>query len=139
MKIIQRILLIGLTVFMFCSCGLFGQQQYFCEADAVKSVQIVRLDDYIEEEYRYDYTVLSEIADCSAFADRLNNLDHSVNWGNPMPLYVDYVVILVYYSNGDYDLLHPNAQRFHRSGKNQNGYFFFDKGQFDTLIQEYLT
>lgn len=120
-----------------CSCGWFGPQRYICEADEVESVQIIRLEKYVEGEYRYEYTVLSEIADRSVFIERLNNLKHSVNWGEPSQMDIGYVVIRIVYLNGDYDLLYPNAQRFHRSGVNNSGFFFFDEEQFQTLISEY--
>ena len=54
--------------------------------------------------------------------------------GEPGRLKTGYTVIRVDYLNGDYDLLYANAQWFHRDGANQNGYVFFDKFQFDTLI-----
>ena len=120
-----------------CSCGLFGEQRYKCEVDNIASIQIVRLDTYVEGEYRYEYTVLSEISDYTVFVDRLNSVKHSVNWGDPYQLDVEYVVIKINYHNGDYDLIHSDAQWFNRSGTNQVGYFFFDEEQFNTLISDY--
>ena len=126
-----------ICIFSCCSCGLFGAQKYVCDAKEVDSIQIVRLDKYIEGEYRYEYTVLSEIVACEAFVDELNNLDHSVNWGDPRQMDVETVVIKINYLNGDFDLIHADAQCFNRSGKNQYGYFFFDDEQFDSLILDY--
>ena len=117
-----------------CSCGLFGARKYVCEVENVDSIQIVRLDQYIEEELRYEYTVLSQIVDCEAFVSELNEVEHSVNWGDPRQMDIGYVVIKINYINGDFDLLHPDAQCFHRSGKNQYGYFFFDDAAFNLLI-----
>ena len=105
-----------------------------CEVENVDSIQIVRLDQYIEEELRYEYTVLSQIVDCEAFVCELNEVEHSVNWGDPRQMDIGYVVIKINYINGDFDLLHPDAQCFHRSGKNQYGYFFFDDAAFNLLI-----
>ncbi len=121
-----------------CACGLFGDQRYVCDIDAVESIQIVRLDKYIAEEYRFEYTVLSEVFDLAAFVDRLNNLKHSVNWGDPRTLYEQYTVIRIQYRNGDFDFIHARAQCFNQSGTNQSGYFFFDREQFDKLISDYL-
>ena len=137
MKKMVLILCIVLSL-LFCSCGLFGDQRYACEVDEVKSVQIVRLDKYVEWEYRYEYTVLCEITDRSAFIEQLNNLKHFVNWGEPSQLDIVYVVIRIDYLNGDYDLIYSNAQCFNRSRVNQNGYFFFDEEQFNLLISHYL-
>jgi len=117
-----------------CSCGLFGARKYVCEVENVDSIQIVRLDQYIEEELRYEYTVLSQIVDYEAFVCELNEVEHSVNWGDPRQMDIGYVVIKINYINGDFDLLHPDAQCFHRSGKNQYGYFFFDDAAFNLLI-----
>ena len=122
-----------------CSCGFFGDQEYACDVDAVKSVQIVKLGEYVQEESRYEYTILSTIADYSSFVDRLNNIEHSVNWGDPGTFKIDSVVIKIEYSQGDYDLLCANAQMFHRSGEDRAGFFFFDKEAFDALIADYLT
>lgn len=129
----------GVFLLFCCSCGLFGDQQYICEIDKVETIQIVRLDQYVEGEYRYDYTVLSQISDQVVFVDRLNNLKHSVNWGDPRQMDEQYIVIRVSYINGDYDLIHPDAQWFNRSGVNNYGYFFFDREQFNALISNYIT
>ena len=133
------IFLVIVLMFLYCSCGFSGDQEYFCEIDQVKSIQIVRLDKYVEGEYRYEYTILSQISDLKTFVERLNNLKHSVNWGEPMQLDIQYVVIRINYFNGDYDLIHPNAQCFNRGGTNNYGYFFFDSNQFNKLISDYFT
>ena len=141
MKRIRIMLCMLFTVSMcfLCSCGFFGNRQYVCEVNDVQSIQIVSLDKYIEGEYRYEYTVLCEIDDHAKFVEQLNDLKHSVNWGEPGQLDEGYVVIRIDYLNGDYDLLYPNAQWMNRSGENQYGYFFFDEEQFDALISKYLS
>ena len=77
-------LLCVISLCLLCSCGLFGPQKYVCEIDEVESVEIIRLDEYIEEEYRFEYTVLSQISDYTTFVERLNEVKHSVNWGDPI-------------------------------------------------------
>ena len=121
------------------ACGFFGPQRYVCDEAEVESIQIVRLDKYVEGEYRYEYTVLSEISDRFAFIERLNNLKHSVNWGEPRQLNIEYIVIKINFLNGDYDLLYHRAQWFNRDNVNNYGYFFFNKEEFDSLISDYLT
>lgn len=125
-------------VLLLCSCGLFGPQRYACAIEEVVSAQIVRLDRYIEGEYRFDYTVLVQISNYELFIERLNQMNHSVNWGDPGRLHEQYIVIKINYNNGDFDLIYPNAQWFNRSGVNQNGYFFFDQEQFNALIADYM-
>ena len=125
-KLILCVVFVNL-VLLCCSCGFFGDQEYVCEIDTVKSVQIVKLGEYVQEESRYEYTILSTIEDYSSFVDRLNNIEHSVNWGDPGTFKIDSVVIKIEYSQGDYDLLCANAQMFHRSGEDRTGFFFFDK------------
>lgn len=127
-----------LLLFCCCSCGLFGEQRYICEIDKVQSAQIVKLDKYVEGEYRYEYIILSEINDCSTFVAKLNNLKHSVNWGEPGQFDIGYIVIKINYLDGDFDLIYTNAQWFNRAGVNQNGYFFFDEEQFKSLISDYI-
>ena len=137
----KKIILLLLCIIMLlcCSCGLFGKQRYICDVDEVLSIQIVRLDKYVEGEYRYEYTILSQISNHENFVSRLNELDHSVNWGDPRQMYIQYVVIKIDYRNGDFDLIHSDAQWFNRSGVNQNGYFFFDDEQFDSLISDFIS
>lgn len=132
------LLLCIILMLLCCSCGLLGDQRYVCDVDEVESIQIVRLDKYVEGEYRYEDTVLAQISDYAEFADQLNQLEHSVNWGDPHQMDVQYVVIKIYYRNGDFDLIHPDAQCFNRSGVNQYGYFFFDDEQFHALISDYM-
>ena len=127
-----------LSMLLCCSCGMFGEQRYICDVEQVDSIQIVRLDKYIDGEYRYEYTILSEVVDSETFVSCLNELDHSVNWGDPRQMDEGYVVIKIDYRNEDFDLIHPDAQCFNRSGVNQYGYFFFDDTQFHLLIAEYI-
>ena len=138
----KSIILISIVcgIFILCcsSCGFFGDQHYFCDPETVESAQIIRLDKYIEGEYRYDYTVLAEISDCPEFVNQVNQLKHSVNWGEPTDINVGYVVIRIQYQNGDFDLLYPNAQWFNRAGVSQTGYFFFEESQFHALVSEWL-
>lgn len=127
-----------ILMLLCCSCGLFGDQRYFCDVEKVDSIQIVQLDQYVEGEYRYEYTILSQITDFETFVLHLNELDHSVNWGDPRQMDVQYIVIKIDYSNGDFDLIHPDAQCFNRYGVNQYGYFFFNDEQFHSLISDYV-
>ena len=139
MKRIICFLLIAILMLLCCSCGLFGDQKYVCKAEDVASVQIVRLDKYVEGEYRYEYTVLSQVEDVESFVEQLNGIKSSVNWGDPRQMEEGYVVIRIDYANGNFDIVHPDAQCFHRNGTNNYGYFFFDDEQFDALISGYIT
>ena len=138
-RIILTNILCIMLMLLCSSCGLFGPQKYVCDVDEVEAIQIVKLDDYVEGEYRYEYTILTQITDYKSFVERLNGLKHSVNWGDPRQLNEGYTVIKIDYRNGDFDLLHQDAQCFNQSGINQYGYFFFDDEQFCALISEYMT
>jgi hypothetical protein len=81
--------------------------------------------------------VLSQIEDVESFVGRLNDIKHSVNWGEPSQMDEGYIVIRIDYLNGDFDLLYPNAQCFNKEGTNHYGYFFFDKEQFNSLVSDY--
>ena len=137
-RIILVICILCFVVLFCCACGLFGDRKFTCDVSNIESVCIVRLDEYLEEKYQYEYTVLSHISNYETFVDRLNNLEHSVNWGEPCQLNVQYVVIRIDYLNGDFDLIHQDAQCFNRSGKNRYGYFFFEDEQFNELIGDYI-
>ena len=127
-----------ILMFICCSCGLIGDQRYVCDIEKVDSIRIVQLDKYVEGEYRYEYTILSQISDYETFVGHLNELEQSVNWGEPNQMDVRYIVVKIDYSNGDFDLIHSDAQCFNRSGVNQYGYFFFDDEQFNSLISDYI-
>ena len=139
MKKIMCFVLTAILMLLCCSCGLFGVQKYVCKAKDVASVQIVRLDKYVEGEYRYEYTVLSQVEDVEPFVEQLNDIKHSVNWGDPRQMDEGYVVIRIDYLNGNFDLVHPDAQCFNKNGTNNYGYFFFDNEQFDALISGYIS
>ena len=143
MKKIKMFYFISFMAFVlslvFTSCGFFGPQKYVCDENEVKSIQIVKLDSYDNNEYTYGYTVLAEIEDQSTFIKRLNDLKHTVNWGDPMVLKEGYIVVKIVYLNGDYDLFHYDAQFFHRKGVNNSGFFFFDKDEFNLLISDYVS
>lgn len=140
----RKSLIVGMlfiVLILLCNgCGLFGSQQYTCLTDNVQSVQIIRLDAFMTEELRYEYTVLCEIEDNKAFLEQVNSLKQSVNWGEPVPLtlYVGEIVVKINYLNGDYDFLHNRAQTFYTDGAIYCGYFFFDKEEFERLISDYL-
>ena len=139
MKKIMCFVLTAILMLLCSSCGLFGVQKYVCKAKDVASVQIVRLDKYVEGEYRYEYTVLSQVEDVEPFVEQLNDIKHSVNWGDPRQMDEGYVVIRIDYLNGNFDLVHPDAQCFNKNGTNNYGYFFFDNEQFDALISGYIS
>ena len=62
------ILLMCIVVLLLCSsCESLDKHHYICEVEEVTSIQIVRLEQYIEEECRFEYTVLSEITDFDPF------------------------------------------------------------------------
>ena len=125
--------------FAFTACGFFSPQKYVCDENEVKSIQIIKLDKYIDDELKFEYTVLADIEDKSTFIKRLNDLKHSVNWGDPMVLKEGYIVIKIDYLNGDYEWLHHNALLYQRNGVKNHGYFFFDKDEFDLLISDYVS
>lgn len=122
-----------------CGCGLIGEQEFTCNVDEVKTIQIVTLDEYIKEEYRFDYTVIAEVSSHSYFIDRLKSIKTSVNWGDPNVYTTGYTVIRIEYVNGDYDLIYSDAQTKKRGDKKNTGYLIFDKNQFEALISEYVT
>ena len=83
MKKVICFIMLSILMLLFYSCGLFGDQKYVCKVEDVASVQIVSLDKYVDGEYRYEYTILSQIDDLETFINRLNGVKHSVNWGDP--------------------------------------------------------
>jgi len=141
MKTIKQILIVLMVIctLICCSCGFFGPQEYYCDPEMVESVQIVRLEGVNKEYRRWEYEVLCNIPmEDFSIIDKINNLKHSVNWGDPYVLYAGYIVIRVNYHNGDYDLLYHNAQSLHRDETNHGGFFIFDAEQFSELVRSCL-
>ncbi|MBR2930150.1 MAG: hypothetical protein IKC32_02865 [Clostridia bacterium] len=147
-KLLLLILCLSVSL-MLCSCSMsivfsFGDtmssllgsnERYACNADEVVSIEIVRIGDYIEEEYRYEYEVLSTVADHSWFIDDLNDIEQKKNvLGAPFVLDNGHVVIRVGYSNGDYDFVHHGGQILYRGGSYYTGYYIFDYDEFVQLI-----
>ena len=113
--------------------------EYYCNYNEVETIQIVRLGKYIEEEYRFEYTVLTDVSEKEPFVERLNNIKYSgSSLGDPSVLKEQDVVIRIVYKNGDYDLLSSNAQCFRRAGINDERGCHFDDKQFNALIDEYV-
>ena len=128
-----------MAMLLSCSCGFFSPQKYVCNIDEVETIEIVKLGEFVEAKNDYEYTVISTISDKEKFVERLNNIKHSVNWGDPGVMKKGYIVIKICYKNGDSDLIYRNAQSFVRSDKWQTGFFFFDIDQFNALISDYTT
>ena len=136
-KLFIGVLCIALALLCY-SCSLFLNLRYNCDINKVKSIQIVKLGEFIEEKRDYDYTVLAQISDKEAFVYRLNNLKQSTNWGEPYVMEVGYVCILIDYHNGDFDLIYRNNQEKQRDEVCHSGYVVFNKEQFELLIEDYL-
>jgi hypothetical protein len=133
------VLLLIIAFVCSCSgCGIFSNQKYTCDAGDVKSIQIVCLREFNKEEYRYEYDILADVADVSAFVERLNAIKQSVHWSDPAVLRAGYLVIKIDYANGDYDLLHHSALMEYRSGGFNYEYIEFNTSQFDKLVSDYL-
>ena len=140
MKARQLAVYVWLFVIAFLTgCGLFGPQKYDCDVSKVESVQIIRLDSYVEGEYRFDNAVLCDVEEYAAFLNQLKNIKHSVNWGEPTDLNEGYVVVKINYLDGDYDLIHCYAQWYNCLTDYQTGYFFFDEEQYNSLISNYVS
>jgi hypothetical protein len=92
----------------------------------------------VEGEYRYKYTVLTQVSDVEAFVSRLNEIPYSINWGDPYPIETQKIAIRIEYKNGDYDLLQQSGQSIKRPGKYRSGgHYRFDDEEFEKLISSY--
>lgn len=140
---LSKILFVGLiVVFIFSlSACVYAPASYVCNAETVESVQIVKVGQRNEETQEREFIVLVDIADVSAFVERLNNLkdnDFFFILGDPDGMFEGDIVIKVNYFNGDYDLLKESRQFFYRSGIYESGLVTFDREQFKALIDDYL-
>ncbi|MBE6926556.1 MAG: hypothetical protein E7461_06895 [Ruminococcaceae bacterium] len=133
--------LVALLTFSFSAC-VYAPASYSCDVDTVESAQIIKLGAWNEETQEQEFIVLVNIADVSAFVERLNNLkdnDFFFIFGSPDVMFEGDIIIKVNYFNGDYDLLKESRQYFCRSGIYKAGRVTFDREQFKALIDDYLT
>ena len=129
-----------IVALIFASCSALKADPYICDVDTVESIQIAKLLGFDEtNHYRFEVEVLGEVADVQAFAERLNAIKQSTNWGEPMTMDYGDTIVVVNYPNGDADLLCSDAQVFVRGTANHTGYIVFDHEQFETLVEEYVT
>ena len=126
-----------ITVVVLSSC-YWSYPPYICDVKQVKSVEIVTLHKFIKEEHRYGYTVIEQVSDYSTFVNNLNKVEQSIIGSPPPVLNENDTVIKIDYLNGDYDLIHQDAQCFCRSGQIEGGHYFFEDDQFNALISGYL-
>ena len=63
--------------------------------------QIVKLGKYVEEKYRYKYTIFSQIFHYEIFLSHLNGVEYFENWGALCQMDIQYIVIKIDYSDGD--------------------------------------
>ena len=140
LKFLLPALIIMLTM-LCCACGLLGRQKYVCDADMVESIQIVELGKWNNEIWDFEHFVLAEVTDISSFAERLNMVKHSVNWGEPIRFQEGNIIIKICYLNGNIDEIYHLAQNFYISANMRwnDGFFIFDEEQFESLISDYLT
>lgn len=138
-KLLCLILCFNLML-LLCSCGFFGERRYVCDTENIKSIQIVALSGFIQEEQEFEYTVVSEVSDYLAFAERLNGIKQRVamGFGDPSVFNWDETVIKINYLNGDFDLIYFNVQVFKKNDVYQTGHFIFDDDQFNALLSEYI-
>lgn len=131
-----------LIITIVCSlegCGFFGEQRYTCDIENIKLIQIIKLGDYNEETLLFNHTVICEIDDHAAFAEKLLDIKQSVNWGDPGSFHTGDIAIYIEYLNGDFDRISATAQTKVRDGKGAGGgYIFFNKKQFAALLNDYL-
>ena len=132
--------LIVVIIFSLSAC-LYIPASYACDTDMVDSVQIVRIEQLNKETCEFEYAVIVDIVDNSAFIERLNNLednDFFFIFGDPDVFINGDVAIRINYLNGDYDLIKCKIQNFYRSGVCESGRVSFNQDQFDALINDYL-
>jgi len=105
------IVLAIILALIITACSALASEPYVCDVEAVESIQIARLLDFNENNhYRFKVDVICEISDVSAFAEQLNVIPQSTNWGEPYTMDIGDTIIVVNYPNGDADLLCADAQ-----------------------------
>lgn len=137
-KMLLCMLCMGL-MFLCCGCDFNSVNQYSWYTPGVESIQIIQLDKYIEEEDRYEYTILTQIPDHKIFIKQFNKINQTRTSVERVKLDLQQLSIRVDYKTGKFHILQPDAQLFNMNGANEYGHYVFDKEQFNALISEYWT
>lgn len=135
-----RKLLIGLCAMIITSlsvctgCMDASSYPFYYDEAKIKSISIAHtLDDYNE------YETLVVIDDISAFLTEFKKIQFGrYVFGDPSEIPTNENVILIYYQNGDYEIIHCYAQDRLISGENYFGKVYCNEVEFKNFINLYL-
>ena len=126
----------GVLILFISGCKPIGYP-YMYEKVEISCVKIVFITK--SESPNYSYDILIEIEDIQAFTDDLDKLEfHRYLIGDPTDLSEGYRVILIEYSNGNYELIHNYAQARIINGEYYFGKVNCDEQEFNELLDKYL-
>ena len=117
-------------------------EKFHCDPSDIETITIVKVSEGRDENgnFMFQESFLCEVTDISAFITELNNIECRINGGDPVSMELDSVAVKIVFKNGDRYLLTHNAQWLYRqeTGIDSEGFWWFDKEDFDMLINNYL-
>ena len=135
----KKILVLFLIVVVLLSSCDVSSGHYICDYDSLTAIQIVRLDGVDAEEYKFECTIVCDVADVSLFVEKFQSLEQRKSnsiFGDPSVLQFGDIVFRFEYENGDEDIISPTVQSQTRLGVTSNEYVIFNKEEFYSFMSD---
>lgn len=140
MKKLCFIIPIILVTVLITGCSNQKEYELLNDASLISEIQIVWVGERSEGEYVPSQTVLSVVENTDSFVDELLSVDSELLYP-PASIPLDAKAVKIIYNNGDYELLTYCGQAYYRADEDfyQScaGCEYFDKNQFNALIEKY--
>lgn len=143
MKPVRMLTILVIVLFvtaLITGCSKQDAYKLINDATEVSEIQIVWVGEPAEGEAIPPLTTLSVVDDTEEFISELQSLDINPLYP-PEPIPLNVKAIYIIYGNGDYELIHYGGQAYYRADEDfyQScaGCEYFDKNQFNALIEKY--
>lgn len=139
-KINMIILIIGCFVLFTTGCGKTNYPLMQSISNIVK-IEVIVMGEIHDPYTKHEYTLIKEVSlkDISKLIKEFRKIECKKGFGDPKVLRSGDIGFRIVYNNGDYELITSYGQGSHSSGKylSSEGYYSFDKEQFELLIEKY--
>lgn len=140
LRVLNILVTVMLGIALITGCGKQQEYSLLNDVTEISEVQIVWVGERSEGEYVPSQTVLSVVENTDSFVDELLSVDSELLYP-PASIPLDAKAVKIIYNNGDYELLTYCGQAYYRADEDfyQScaGCEYFDKNQFNALIEKY--
>ena len=131
-------------VFTLSACSGKKAYEFINKESEIRTIEIVKLCEYDQENGEYKEELISIVEDHAAFLSDFKKVECYNHWTDPTGVFEDSIVIKITYQNDEYELIHHYGQgKYRHYDDNQSyfqpyaGYRYFDEEQFNDLIEKY--